>query len=232
MAHSDHPSQFGTSRPFEAPGGHPPPPPGWFGPPQHWNHHSPSEWQQPSIHQELEAFIAREAALLAELQNVTSKMASYEQRDDLHMRQLDVLTERVMDAEAAAASERNLLVECQANCTELGRTIAQMQDQMEEWSIRCQNLTLQHEEDTERLTNMKVELKERNREVEDLATMIETARLDTERERHLVERNSRKKKRGFFAWLFGIHSREEEDEDKLQVSHWSSSNFPLSCSSL
>lgn len=231
LTNSERISQFGPSRQFDAIGGHPPPPPGWFGPHQDWNQHPPSEWHQPTIHQELEAFIAREAALLAELQNVTAVMASYEQRDDLHMRQLDVLTERVMDAEATAASERNLLIECQANCTELGRTIAQMQDQMEEWSIRCQNLTLQHEDDTERLTKMKVELKERNREVEDLATIIETARLDTERERHLVERNSRKKKRGFFAWLFGMHSREEEDEDKLQVSHWSISISPLSLAS-
>lgn len=167
---------------------------------------------------DLEAFLVREAALLTELENATTLLAAYWQRDDLHMRQLDVLTERVMEAEAAAAAERNSVLEYQANCTELGRTVALLQDEIEEWTNKCRNLTLQNEKDAARMEKMKDELKERNREVEDLATMIESARLDSERDRYLVERNSRKKKRGFFAWLFGINSREEEDEDKLQVS--------------
>lgn len=223
-------SQFWAPGPFDGQfdgyGGLPPPPPGWMGPPQDWGQQQqqqqqvPWQQQQPDMHQELDAFIARETDLLSELQNVTAKMAAYEQRDDLHMRQLDVLTERVIDVEATAASERTSLIEYQTNCTELDRTVALLQDGIEEWTQRCQNLTIQHEKDGSRLTKMKTELKERNREVEDLATIIESARLDSERDRYLVERNSRKKKRGFFAWVFGISSREEEDEDTLQVSRW------------
>ena len=166
----------------------------------------------------VESFLVREAALLSELENTTALLSAYAQRDDLHMRQLDVLTERVMDMEAVAAAERNSALEYQANCTELGRTVALLHDEIEEWTSRCRNLTTQNEKGTAQLAKMKAELKERNREVEDLATMIESARLDSERDRYLVERNSRKKKRGFFAWLFGISTKEEDDEDKLQVS--------------
>lgn len=217
----ERPPQFWAPEPFEPHGGHPPPP-GWIGPPSDWSQHQQNQWQQHSnmnnnMHNaDLEAFLVREAALLTELENATTLLAAYWQRDDLHMRQLDVLTERVMEAEAAAAAERNSVLEYQANCTELGRTVALLQDEIEEWTNKCRNLTLQNEKDAARMEKMKDELKERNREVEDLATMIESARLDSERDRYLVERNSRKKKRGFFAWLFGINSREEEDEDKLQ----------------
>ncbi|KAI2489462.1 hypothetical protein MHU86_25122 [Fragilaria crotonensis] len=134
-------------------------------------------------------FPSPRSGLLTELENATTLLAAYWQRDDLHMRQLDVLTERVMEAEAAAAAERNSVLEYQANCTELGRTVALLQDEIEEWTNKCRNLTLQNEKDAARMEKMKDELKERNR---------------------------KKKKRGFFAWLFGINSREEEDEDKLQ----------------
>lgn len=217
----EHPPQFWAPEPFQPYGGDPPPQ-GWMGPPSDWSQHQQSQWgQQTNMdncnNADMEAFLVREAALLTELENTTALLSAYAQRDDLHMRQLDVLTERVMDVEAAAAKDRNLSIEFQANCTELGRTVALLQDEIEEWTSRCRNLTTQNERGADRLAKVKAELKERNREVEDLATMIESARLDSERDRYLVERNSRKKKRGFFAWLFGISSREEDDEEKLQV---------------
>ena len=209
-----------TSDPSASNDGFHPPNPGWFGSPSSWNPYEHSQWHPPNVQSlDLETFIARESALLDELENATTALAAYAQRDDLHMRQLDVLTERVMDAEAAAAAERNCMAEYRANCTELGKTVAILQDEIHEWARKCHNLTIQHQNDTEQLEGMKIELKDRNREVEELASMIESARLNDERERYLVERNTRKKKRGFFAWLFGWSSREEDEEDKLQVSH-------------
>jgi chromosome segregation ATPase len=171
-----------------------------------------------SMQREIEDRIASEHDLIQQIQNLTASLATFAQREDLHVRQLDVLTERVMDAEAAAASERNELLEYRANCTELGRTIATMQDELEEWKNRCEILTEQHERDEERGKEIQETLKERDSEVEELASSIETARLSTEREKYFAARQA-KKKRGFFAWLFGIGQYEsDDDEERLQVS--------------
>jgi hypothetical protein len=202
---------------------------GWIANSVDWNHQSMSnEWPQPQqnhyqqpypiMNHEIESLFEREAFLLQELQNATASIAAYAQRDELHMCQLDVLTERVIAAEASAAAERNSLLEYKVNCTELSQTVAKLQDDLEDWAIQCRNLTQQHEEDLACIQKLKLELKERNREVENLATTIETARLESERDRYIVERKGRKKKRGFFAWLFGMSSKEDEDEDKMQVS--------------
>lgn len=154
---------------------------------------------------------------MGQIQNLTASLQTFEQREDLHVRQLDVLTERVMDAEAATAAERNELMEKRANCTELGRTIAVMQDELEEWKTRCASLQEQHEADEEKVKDIQATLKERDFEVEELAASIETARLTTERENYYAERITRKK-RGFFAWLFGIgRDDSDDDEERLQV---------------
>ena len=154
---------------------------------------------------------------MGQIQNLTTSLATFEQREDLHIRQLDVLTERVMDAEAAAAAERNELMEHRANCTELSLTIALLQDELEEWKGRCASLQEQHEKDEERVNELKETLKARDIEVEELASSIERARLTSERENYFTERRQRKK-RGFFAWLFGIGRDEsDDDEERLQV---------------
>jgi hypothetical protein len=196
-----------------------PQPDGMWGTPQQQQQYGDA-WQQPYYPPEqhaLEEFLAREHELMAQIQNLTASLQMFEQREDLHVRQLDVLTERVMDAEAAAADERNELMEKRANCTELGRTIAVMQDELEEWKTRCSTLQEQHEQDEERVKEIQATLKERDYEVEELASSIETARLTTERENYFAERKKRKK-RGFFAWLFGIGRDDSDDDDeRLQV---------------
>ena len=97
-----------------------------------------------------------------------------------------------MDAEAAAAAERNELMEHRANCTELGRTIAVLKDELQEWKMKCATLQEQHERDEEKVKEIKETLKERDYEVEELAASIETARLTTERESYFAERRTAK----------------------------------------
>ena len=214
------------------PYGHSPPHGAWGAPPHAdggiWGtpHAQYGDWQQQQqqqyypeqgMHQQLEEFIAREHELMGQIQNLTTSLQTFEQREDLHIRQLDVLTERVMDAEAAAAAERNELVEHRNNCTELGRTIAALNDKLEEWKTKCASLQEQHEQDEEKVKEIKEALKERDFEVEELASSIETARLTTERENYFAERRQRKK-RSFFAWLFGIGRNDsDDDEERLQV---------------
>jgi hypothetical protein len=51
-----------------------------------------------------------------------------EQREELHVRQLDVWTERVMDVEAAAAQDKSCCEKYQ-NCTALGQQVAILEGQ-------------------------------------------------------------------------------------------------------
>ena len=161
--------------------------------------------------QELDDALMRESELLREVQNLTSSVHSYEQREDLHLRQLDVLTETVLHTEAELAAERNAAEEFRANCTELGRSMELMQEEMEEWKDMCANLTALHEADSDRIQDLKQGLRERTTELENLAMTVEKARLEDEHDRYLEERHYRKR-RGFFAWLFG-YGRDDDDGD-------------------
>jgi DNA repair exonuclease SbcCD ATPase subunit len=202
--------QFWAPGPFETYGGLPPPPPVWMDPSTGWG----VDQSAGDTHQLLQQAMARESRLLMEIENLTCAIASYRQRDDLHMRQLDVLTERVVDTEATAARERNEIIELRTNCTDLGRTIAILKDEVEEWAQKCGNLTLQHDQDEEKLQEMKALVKERTREVEDLAAIIETSRIEQEL---ALDGWTKKKQRGFFAWLFGMVSPENDAQDRLKV---------------
>ena len=226
----------------------PPTHPGWMGPPppEDWGHHHhqqqqppPSAWQQQQqqqqqqdivyhedgdtenmerMRQELDESVSRETELLQEIQNLTAAVATFEQREDLHLRQLDVLTERVMDTEADLATARNLALEYQANCTEMGRSLELVQEDMDEWKELCANLSTIHDADEDQIAELQQTLRERTDELENLATIVEKSRLLDERDRYLAERKKRKK-RGFFAWLFGLGDDEESDQDRLQVSN-------------
>mmetsp|Transcript_21528 Transcript_21528/g.31845 ORF Transcript_21528/g.31845 Transcript_21528/m.31845 type:complete len:772 (+) Transcript_21528:153-2468(+) len=202
-------SQYWTG-PFDPYANLPPPPPGWLGPPPQWNH------QSGIVQQELDNSVARENYLLNEMHNLTATLSALQHREKLHLQQLDVLTERVMDAESDAATERNSLVEYRANCTKLESTVFTMTKEIDEITQKCQNLTAQHSEDQEKYEEMKVKLEERSKEVEELATVIEMARIEHDREQYLAERRKKKKQRGFFSWMFGFGEEDEGEEERLQ----------------
>lgn len=201
----------------------PPPDPAWTPPPQDW-HQQQSFYPQEGediddfqrLQRGLDEALTRESELLGHVQNLTSAIATFQQREDLHVRQLDVLTERVMDAEAQTASEQNALLEYQANCTELGHALAVLQDEIKEWENKCANLTARHLSDEAKLTEMMAQVKARNAEVEQFATIVEKSRLADERDRYVAERMRKKKQRGFFAWLFGIGDGVDGEEERLQ----------------
>lgn len=203
-------SQYWTAGPFDPYTNLPPPPPGWIGPPPQWDH------QSGIVQQELDNSVARENYLLNEMQNLTATLSALQHRETLHLQQLDVLTERVMDAESDAATERNSLVEYRANCTKLETAVGTMTKEIDELTQKCQNLTAQRSQDQEKYEKMKIKLKERSREVEDLATVIEMARIEHDREQYLAERRKKKKQRGFFSWMFGFGEEDESEEERLQ----------------
>jgi hypothetical protein len=164
----------------------------------------------------LEETLQREQALLQTVQNMTAAVVSMEQREELHVRQLDVLTERVMDGEAAAAAEHNSLLEYQANCTAAGQELAVLHAKVDEWQRSCAEFADQHDADVDALQELKVTLKKTAMEREDLAGMIERHRLNEQGPALLYSKNNKnkqKKRRGFFSWLFGWNSDDDDDDD-------------------
>ena len=204
-----------------------PPPPeynGWGVAPQQFPGWVPQQTSQyydnpMMLHDQLDEALAREYELLAQLENLTASMAVLNQREELHTRQLDVLTERVMDVEAQAAADRSSALEFEANCTVLGKTVAKLQGELDEWQKRCSELTDQHDEDEQKISELRREIKAKALEAEELAIAMENFRLS---EKVKTESSSRriKKKGGFFSWLFGLFlsSNDEYEEFTREVS--------------
>lgn len=156
------------------------------------------------LQDELNESLVRESSLITQLDNLTTAVVVMEQREELHMRQLDVLTERVIDVETKAAEDRNLLVEYEANCTALGNTIVGLQDDLEEWRRQCQELLQRREMDQETLAELKHAIKEKEIEAEELAVAMEQLRMtEKRREAGSSKLSSQAGGGGILAWLFG-----------------------------
>lgn len=171
----------------------------------------------PPAQYDLEESLRRQDDLLLQTQNLTAHVASLEQREELHIRQLEVLTERIIEVEAAAASDRTAILEYQANCTEMGKQIAVLEGEVEEWRNRCSDYVAQHETDEAKIAKLQKDLKKASRETEDFAALIERHRLSEEGTDYRSSSRPKKKKRGFFAWLFGWG--EEEIESNLDEAY-------------
>lgn len=186
------------------------PPQGWMAPQQQvaygegWGqapyYDGQNDGNQFYLQAELDASLAREGDLLAHLDNLTSTVIGMEQREELHVRQLDVLTERVMDVEAQAAEDRNMLVEYEANCTDLALQLGQSQEEIEEWVQRCNVLTERQTQDEEKLEDLRRRIRAKETEAEELAIAIEHVRL-SEKRREASELKRKHKRRGLFSWM-------------------------------
>jgi chromosome segregation ATPase len=162
---------------------------------------------------QLDESMQREQALLQTVQNMTTSVATMEQREELHVRQLDVLTERVMDVEAAAAQDKNAVKEYQVNCTALGQQVALLEGQVEEWKSSCADFSDQHDMDEQKIADLTLSSKQASVQAEDLAGMIERHRLEQGLE--LYSKKKHKKSRGFFGWLFGSSSNDDDGWDEM-----------------
>lgn len=133
------------------------------------------------LQDELHESLNRESALVTQLDNLTTTVVIMEQKEELHTRQLDVLTERVMDVEAAAAEDRTLRLEYEANCTALQASLSGLQEDLENWQDQCRILQQQTVEDQERLAGLHQTVKEKQSEAEELAVAMEQLRLTEKR---------------------------------------------------
>ena len=163
---------------------------------------------------DLEASMQREHELAARLQNATAILVGMEQREGLHVRQLDVLTERVMDVEAQASLERNQLLEYQANCTALDLEIAQLKGEIDEWKDRCLKSEEQKTKQRKEYSRLEKKLAKAKQEAEKLATLIERNRLEELRGSYQRRKNSNPT--GLFGLFFGRPTRDDDELEKLR----------------
>ena len=173
-----------------------------------------------ALQSELEAATAREAELLYQMSNLTASLGAARDAATGRLHTIDVLTERISETEARAASESNAALELRANCTSLAKTVKQLQEEAVAREERCALLEEQKACDDKLLNELRDEIRKKQSELEDLACAIEEDRADAERERYLEEIRQRRKKRGFFGTLFGaIFGKgydEEEERAKAQ----------------
>jgi chromosome segregation ATPase len=162
----------------------------------------------------LDESLQREQHLFMELQNLTHFSDALQQREALHMHQLDVLTERIVDVENSAAHAHNQVLELSANCTELARQLAKSNAQVDEYRTRCEDLISIRKNDTARVAELQQKVKHANRKAQDLAAMIERHRLNAEKQKKIaITAKKKKKQRNFLAWMLGLYSDDEDDED-------------------
>eukprot|EP00977_Amphora_coffeiformis_P018777 scaffold6717_cov160-Amphora_coffeaeformis.AAC.5 len=202
----------------------PPPPSGWDQqqqqqqqqqpPPQYWEFAPQAPFPPPeAVFHDLDQALQREAGLVQQVQNLSATVGMLEQREDLHVRQMDVLTERIMQVESAAASKETKLIEMQTNCTALHKEVARLKGELKEYEARCSEFVEVKEKLETETVDLGKQLKAARRQAENLATLIERHRLEEEKEKKVVKK---RKSRGFFAWLFGIRSDEDEDEEEWE----------------
>ena len=169
------------------------------------------------LQRDLEASLQREHDLAMRLQNASDTLIGMEQREELHVRQLDVLTERVMDVEAQAAEEHNQLLEYQANCSELDLEIAELQGQVDDWKERCLQSEERISKQTTDYTKLEKKLTKAKREAENLATLVERNRLEDLRESYQDRKKTQKASGGLFGWIFGrVTTRDDAELEKLR----------------
>ena len=194
---------------------------------QHWGQTHQAQYEDweavdpyVALQSELEAATAREAELLYQVSNLTASLGAARDAATGRLHTIDVLTERISETEARAASESNAALELRANCTNLAKTVQQLQEEASASEERCALLEEQKACDDKLLNELRDEIRKKQSELEDLACAIEEDRADAERERYLEEIRQRRKKRGFFGTIlgaiFGKGYDEEEERAKAQ----------------
>ena len=194
---------------------------------QHWGQTQQAQYEDweavdpyVALQTELEAATAREAELLYQVSNLTASLGVARDAATGRLHTIDVLTERISETEARAASESNAALEVRVNCTNLAKTVQQLQEEASAREEQCALLEEQKACDEKLLNELRDEIRKKQSELEDLACAIEEDRADAERERYLEEIRQRRKKRGFFGTIFGaIFGKgydEEEERAKAQ----------------
>jgi DNA repair exonuclease SbcCD ATPase subunit len=179
-----------------------------------------------SLKYEMDQLMFQQHQLYSQIQNLTISLYETERSKEMQQSQIDLLLEQVADAEAYASAESNAALEYKANCTALGNIVSQLQQQIENWEQKCQQVEEDNRCKEEEIETLKEKLKRKEKELENMACGVELARLEKQKQAYHAEYEKKKsaRHRGLFHWLFGwIYGDElsEDDSDeeleKLQV---------------
>lgn len=160
----------------------------------------------------------REMTLTHELHNLTVQMESL-------LIRTDVLTERLADNEANFNFVHNRNIELDANCTALATLVSELQSQMEAYEAEKARYTEVDKEKEKTMKELREELRKVTDELEQLACLVETERFEDEKSKYLEnlkkKQQQKRKKRGFWSWLFGFgpdDTTRENDYDSMEES--------------
>lgn len=171
-----------------------------------------------SMENDLIMSLRREQDLLEQINNLTVSLGKLEKRDKLHLHQLDLLTERFMDLEMLKAKDYNEMLEYRENCTEQALEIAILEGNVEEWRIKCSDLTEMRDDNKKNIDSLKLKLIQASKKTEELAFLVEHHRLAEEDDQTERRTDKSRPRRGFLSWLFGFSdARDTDDDDKSEL---------------
>jgi hypothetical protein len=159
---------------------------------------------------DLDESTLREMTLTHELHNVTVQLESL-------LIRTDILTERLADNEANFNYVHNRNIELDANCTALTKLVSELQRQMETYEAEKARYTEADQEKDKTMKELREELRKVTDELEQLACLVETERFEDEKITYLEnlkkKQQQKRKKRGFWSWLFGFSMNDSVEND-------------------
>ena len=196
-------------------------------PPQGYGHYGQYPPQQlaadPNTYQnllaELDESTLREMTLTHQLQNLTSLVSSMSAESDAMMNQVDALTEQLADSRSDFHFVHNRNLELDKNCSSLAGRIESLQEELAGREVSMSAVLESKAEDERAIAQLRVELRSATDELERLACLVETDRLEGENKSFMSDfRNKQvsKRKKGFWAWLFRLDAEPTKEELRME----------------
>lgn len=166
---------------------------------------------------ELDESTLREMTLTHQLHNISAYVDTLTSESENLIMRIDVLTERLADTNANFNFVTNRNLELQKNCTSLTATVESLQEEISGYEAKMATVDEEKAESEKILAELRGELRRVTDELEQLACLVETERFEMEKSDFLKDFKrkqglKRRKKRGFWAWLFGFDSEEKIDD--------------------
>lgn len=181
----------------------------------------PQSYIDPASYQnllyELDESTLREMTLTHQLHNISAHVDTLTSESENLIMRIDVLTERLADTTANFNFVHNRNLELEKNCTALSTAVDTLNQEIVEYETKVTGIEGEKIENEKILAEIRSELRRVTDELEQLACLVETERFETEKIDFLKDFKrkqglKRRKKKGFWAWLFGFDSEDKIDD--------------------
>lgn len=185
------------------------------------NYIDPSSYQ--NLLYELDESTLREMTLTHQLHNMSSYISSLTTESEKLMAKADVLTERLADSESNFNYVHNRNLELDANCTLLTSMVEELKKEIEKYQSSQKSMEDEKSDNEKVVNELRAELRRVTDELEQLACLVETERFEFEKADFLRElkrkqlAKRRKKKKGFWSWLFGFDNSNSVGDRDLEA---------------